>query len=127
MSSAPGSFGPGLCRRFAEHSIRSFRLLKAWSRASSVEGFSSIAERRRRVGRTKSAIQPIKDALRHGEIGGSSSRAIHDRKLVLKEKQLRNEGTDATGTEQPGQGSDEVDEENDQIAHRGIIAVTENP
>ncbi len=46
---------------------------------------------------------------------------------MLKEKRLRNEGTDATGTEQPGQGSDEVDEENDQIAHRGIIAVTENP
>ena len=41
-----------------------------YSVASSVEGFSSIAERRGRVGRTKSAIQPAKmrsDADRLGD------------------------------------------------------------
>ena len=42
------------------NSIRYSRLLVALWRASSVEGFSSIAERSRRVGRTQRAIQPTR-------------------------------------------------------------------
>jgi hypothetical protein len=72
MSSALGPFGPGLRRRFGENSIRYFCLLKALWRPSRVEGFSTIADRSRRVGRTKSAIQPARmrsDAHRFGDRG----------------------------------------------------------
>jgi hypothetical protein len=50
--------------------------------------------------------------------------AIHapDQELVLEEKGLRNYGTDAARTEQAGQGSNEMDKKNDQIAHRRIVA-----
>jgi len=48
--------------------------------------------------------------------------AIHDQELVLEEERLRNYGTGATRSEQAGQGSDEVDEKNDQIAHHRIVA-----
>ena len=48
--------------------------------------------------------------------------AIHDQELVLEEKGLRNYGTDATRSEQPGQRGDQVDNKNGQIAHRIIVA-----
>lgn len=41
---------------------------------------------------------------------------------MLEEKRLRNYGTDAARSEQAGQGSDEVGEKNDQIAHRRFVA-----
>jgi hypothetical protein len=48
--------------------------------------------------------------------------AIHDQELVLEEKRLRNDGTGAARSEQAGQGSDEVEEKNDQISHHRIVA-----
>jgi hypothetical protein len=41
---------------------------------------------------------------------------------VLEDKGLRNDGTDAARTEQAGQGNKEMDKQNDQIAHRRIVA-----
>jgi hypothetical protein len=43
--------------------------------------------------------------------------AIHNQQLVLKKKRLRNYGTDTAGSEQVGQGSDEVDEKDNQMTH----------
>src|SRR4029077_236969 len=39
-----------------------------------------------------------------------------------QEKRLRDQGTDATRSEQPGQRGDQVDNKNGQIAHRRIVA-----
>jgi hypothetical protein len=36
---------------------------------------------------------------------------------MLKKKRLRNYRTDTTGSEQAGQGSDEVDEKDNQMTH----------
>jgi len=41
---------------------------------------------------------------------------------VFEEKRLRDQGTDATRSEQPGQRGDQVDNKNGQIAHRRIVA-----
>jgi len=41
---------------------------------------------------------------------------------VFQEKRLRDQGTDATRSEQPGQRGDQVDNKNGQIAHRRIVA-----
>jgi hypothetical protein len=43
--------------------------------------------------------------------------AIHNQQLVLKKKRLRNYGTDTAGSEQAGQGSDEVDEKDNKMTH----------
>jgi hypothetical protein len=48
--------------------------------------------------------------------------AIQDQELVLEEKRLRNDGAGAARSEQASQGSAEVDEKNDQIAHHRIVA-----
>jgi hypothetical protein len=50
------------------------------------------------------------------------SAAGSDQELVPEDKGLRNYGTDAARTEQAGQGSEEMDKKNDQIAHRRIVA-----
>jgi hypothetical protein len=41
---------------------------------------------------------------------------------VFEEERLRDQGTDATRSEQPGQRDDQVDNKNGQIAHRRIVA-----
>ena len=41
---------------------------------------------------------------------------------MFQEKRLRDQGTDATRSEQPGQRGDQVDNKNGQIAHRRIVA-----
>jgi hypothetical protein len=44
---------------------------------------------------------------------------------VFQEKRLRDQGTDATRSEQPGQRGDQVDNKNGQIAHRRIVPGSE--
>jgi hypothetical protein len=41
---------------------------------------------------------------------------------IFERHRLRNDGTDAARTEQAGQGNKEMDKQNDQIAHRRIVA-----
>ena len=41
---------------------------------------------------------------------------------MFQEKRLRDQGTDATRSEQPGHRGDQVDNKNGQIAHRRIVA-----
>jgi len=66
---------------------------------------------------TRDSQQASEDAVRRAQIGRALPGAIHNQQLVLKKKRLRNEGTDTAGSEQAGQGSDEVDEKDDQMTH----------
>jgi hypothetical protein len=53
--------------------------------------------------------------------------AIQDQELMLEQKRLSNDGTGAARSEQASQGSDEMDEKDDQIAHHRILAGREIP
>jgi hypothetical protein len=53
--------------------------------------------------------------------------AIQDQELMLEQKRLGNDGTGTARSEQASQGSDEMDEEDDQIAHHRILAGREIP
>ena len=55
-------------------------------------------------------------------MGGALPGAIQEQELVFEEKQLSNDGTDTARSEQAGQGSKEMDEENHQMAHRRMVA-----
>jgi hypothetical protein len=46
---------------------------------------------------------------------------------MLEQKRLGNDGTGTARSEQASQGSDEMDEKNDQIAHHRILAGQEIP
>jgi hypothetical protein len=50
------------------------------------------------------------------KIRGSLPGAVHGQELVFEKKRLRDQGTDAARPEQAGQGRDEMDGENHQIA-----------
>jgi hypothetical protein len=52
--------------------------------------------------------------------------AIQDQELMLEQKRLGNDGTGTVRSEQASQGSDEMDEKDNQIAHR-ILAGREIP
>jgi hypothetical protein len=43
--------------------------------------------------------------------------AIQDQELMLEQKRLGNDGTGTASSEQASQGSDEMDEKDDPIAH----------
>jgi hypothetical protein len=53
--------------------------------------------------------------------------AIQDQELMLEPKRLGNDGTGTARSEQASQGSDEMDEKDDQIAHHRILAGREIP
>jgi hypothetical protein len=55
------------------------------------------------------------------------SGAIQDQELMLEQKRLGNDGTGTARSEQASQGSDEMDEKDDQIAHHRILAGREIP
>ncbi len=57
-------------------------------------------------------------------MGEITIRQPQEQELVFEEKRLRKYGTDAARSEQAGQCSDQVDEKNDQIAHRRMRSRT---
>jgi hypothetical protein len=48
--------------------------------------------------------------------------AIHDQELMFEKKRFRNNGTDTARSEQADQGSEEMDEKNEHMAHRRMVA-----
>ena len=62
------------------------------------------------------------DAIREAEIGGAVAGAIEDQQLMFEEEGLGNYGTDAARPRQSGEGGDEMDEKDHEIAHFGIVA-----
>jgi hypothetical protein len=75
-------------------------------------------------GRTDQAGRPHQqsaatgnEAIREAEMGSALARAIEDEQLMFKEDGLREYGTDAAGTRKSGDGRDEVDEKDHEIAH----------
>jgi hypothetical protein len=64
---------------------------------------------------------------RRGQIRRSLPGAIQDQELMLEQKRLGNDGTGTVRSEQASQGSDEMDEKDDQIAHHRILAGQEIP
>src|ERR1700733_12125255 len=72
---------------------------------------------------TQPERQPAgKDPVRRGQIRRSLAGAIQDQELMLKQKRLGNKGTGTPRSEQTSQASDEMDEQDDQIAHHRIVA-----
>ena len=77
---------------------------------------------------TQPERQPAgKDPVRRGQIRRSLAGAIQDQELMLKQKRLGNKGTGTPRSEQTSQASDEMDEQDDQIAHHRIVAGREIP
>ena len=62
------------------------------------------------------------DSIRCAEVWRASTGAIQDQKLLLDQKRLGDHGASAAGAHQPSQCGDEVNQQDDQVAHRDILA-----
>jgi hypothetical protein len=77
---------------------------------------------------TQPQRQPAgQDPVPRGQIRRWLPGAIRDQELMLEQKRLGNDGTGTARSEQASQGSDEMDEKDDQIAHHRILAGQEIP
>src|SRR5713101_208980 len=86
-----------------------------------------MADRSRRVGRSQSASHPARIRSDADRFGAHCRERFRIRSLMLEQKRLSNDGTGTTRSEQASQGSDEMDEKDDQIAHHRILAGREIP
>src|SRR6202040_553667 len=86
-----------------------------------------MADRSRRGGRSQSASQPARIRSDADRFGARWRERFRIQELMLKQKRLGNEGTGTPRSEQTSQASDEMDEQDDQIAHQRIVAGREIP
>ena len=58
--------------------------------------------------------------------GGSApgSRAIENEQLLLDQKRLGDDRPQTAGAHQPREGGDQVDEQDEQVAHRHVLATS---
>ena len=61
------------------------------------------------------------EAIREEEIGGALAGAMEDQELMFDEEGLGNYGTDAARPRQSGDGREEMDEKDHEIAHFRIL------
>jgi len=62
------------------------------------------------------------EAIREAKLGSAMARAIEDQQLMFDENGLGNYGTDSARTRQSGDGGEEMDEKDQEIAHCRIVA-----
>jgi hypothetical protein len=72
--------------------------------------------------RTESRDQPI----RHAEIGCAAAGTIHDQELMFDENRLGNYRTQTSGSGEPQNGGEEMNQENNQIVHIRMVATEED-
>ena len=73
-------------------------------------------------GPDEKSAQTGDQAIGCAEIGCSLPGSIEDEELVFDENGLGDDGTDAAGTQEPGEGGDDVDEKDENVAHVAIVA-----
>ena len=64
------------------------------------------------------------DPVRCAEIRRPMSRAIEDEQLLLDQERFGDDGPQTAGAHEPSQSGDQVDEQDDRVAHRHILATS---
>ena len=70
----------------------------------------------------KKSAQSCDETIESPEIRRPLSGSIQDEELLLEENGVRDNGANATRTHESGKGGDDMDEKNEEIAHRSIVA-----
>ena len=122
-SALDGPWGP-VRRRVGENSQRYLRVRRARWNSRIVDGLSTIAERITRAGRMNSAHTPARIRSDAPEIRRPVPRAIQNEQLLLDQDRFSHDRPQAAGAHQPGQGGDQVHQQDDRVAHRNILATT---
>ena len=64
------------------------------------------------------------DPIRRAEIRRPVPRAIQNEQVLLDQDRFSHDRPQAAGAHQPGQGGDQVHQQDDRVAHRNILATT---
>ena len=70
--------------------------------------------------------QPEHEAIDHREIRGASPGAIADQQLMFKQERLSRDASRTTRAEQFHQGDEQMDRQDEQIAHDWLITTSAN-
>ena len=63
-----------------------------------------------------------KDPIRRAQVRSPVPRAIENQQLLLDQKRFGHDRPQTAGAHQPSQGGDQVDEQDELVAHRDILA-----
>ena len=89
-----------------------------WIR-NNVPGLRIVASLATRRGRTNSVVKPSTNRSNVVRLGRrASTGAAADNQLVLEQQRLGDDGADAAGAREPGQGDEQMYHEKKQVAHR---------
>ena len=67
------------------------------------------------------------EAIREAEVGSAVAGALENQQLMFDEEGLGQDGTDAARACQSGEGGDEMDEKDDEMAHVRMVARRSKP
>ena len=90
----------------------------------------TIADRMTRAGRAcnpsaRVDTMPLRrSAIESSEVWRALTGAIQNQELLLDQERLGDHGASAAGAHQPSQGGDQVNQQDDQVAHRDILATS---
>src|SRR5215475_2762734 len=113
-----GPFGPGRRRCLGENNVWYFRLRSTLWRRNRVEGFKTMAERTTRAGRmnTVHRLAMIRSVARRL---GARLRPRLRMQLMPDQHGFGDNGTESARPHQSGQGDDQMDEYDSEVAHSG--------
>ena len=83
-----------------------------------------MAERSTRAGPHEERTDAGEDPIRRAEVRRPLSRAIKNEQLLLDQKRLGDDRPQTAGAQQPRKGGDQVDKQDEQVAHRHILATS---
>ena len=118
-----GPFGP-VRRRLGENSHWYLHARSVRWKARIVDG-SQDDGRANHPGRAhEERTHAGEDTVRCAEIRRAVSRAIENEQLLLDQKRFGDDRPQTAGAQQPSEGGDQVDEQDEQVAHRHILATS---
>ena len=115
-SALDGPWGP-VRRRVGENSQRYLRVRRARWNSRIVDGLSTIRAH-------EQCTHAGEDPIRRAEIRRPVPRAIQNEQLLLDQDRFSHDRPQAARAHQPGQGGDQVHQQDDRVAHRNILATT---
>jgi hypothetical protein len=111
--------GPTAAPSLGENNMRYFRWRSTLWRCGRVEGFTMMAERRTRAGGMNRVHKPAMNPIRGTQVGCTLAPAIEDEQLMPDQYGLGDSGTESTRPRQSGQGDDQMNEYDSEVAHPG--------
>ena len=88
--------------------MRYFRFFSRWWKYSRVEGFKTMAERKRRAGAHEKSAQANDDPIRRAQVGGTFAAAIQDQQLMADQHGFGNHTPETARLCQPNQSDDRM-------------------